>query len=87
MFEAGAGRGEKVLDEFGFAEFADEAQGVAADVFVGVLEVHADAVAGLVLVCLVRRHCAVEFAGVMSHQTSIISCFNFPFESSFGQIS
>lgn len=45
VLETGACGGEEGLDELGLAEFAEEAEGIAANVFVGVLEVVADAVA------------------------------------------
>ena len=45
VLETGAGGREQGFDEFGFVQLAEEAEGVAADVLVGVLEVHANAVA------------------------------------------
>lgn len=45
VFETGSGGGEERFDELGFAELAEEAKGVASDVFVRMLEVVPYAVA------------------------------------------
>ena len=45
MLEAGASGRQEWLYEFRFAELAQETECVAADVFIGMLKVHADAVA------------------------------------------
>lgn len=45
VLETRSSRGEEGLDEFGFTELAQEAQGVASDVLVGVLKIVSDAVA------------------------------------------
>jgi hypothetical protein len=45
VFQARAGRGKEGFDEFGFAQLAQEAESVSSDVFIGVLQVVADAVA------------------------------------------
>ena len=46
MLEAGSCGREEGLDQFRFAELAEEAKSVAADVLVGMLQVVSDAVAG-----------------------------------------
>jgi hypothetical protein len=37
VLQARSRRGQERLDEFRFAEFAEEAQGIASNVFIGVL--------------------------------------------------
>jgi hypothetical protein len=44
MFQAGAGRRKEGLNQFGLPELAQESEGIAANVFVGMLEIIADAV-------------------------------------------
>lgn len=46
VFQARASGGEQRFDEFWFPEFAQEPQGIAANVFVGMLQVITDSVAG-----------------------------------------
>lgn len=45
VFQTRAGRGKERLDEFGFAQLAQEAEGITPDVFVGMLEIVTDTVA------------------------------------------
>lgn len=45
MFQTGTRRGKEGLDQFRFAKLAEEAEGVAADVFVRMLEIITDTVA------------------------------------------
>lgn len=45
VLEAGSGRGEEGLEQLGLPEFGDEAQSVASNVLVGVLQVVPDTVA------------------------------------------
>jgi hypothetical protein len=45
VLEALAGGGEERFDQLGFAELAEEAEGVAPDVLVGVLKIVPDTVA------------------------------------------
>jgi hypothetical protein len=45
MFEAGASGGQEGLYEFSFPKLAQKSQGIAPNVFVGVLEIISDAVA------------------------------------------
>ena len=44
VLEASASGSKEGLDELGLAQFTKETKSVATDVFIGVLEVHADAV-------------------------------------------
>lgn len=46
MLKTCSSGGQQRLDEFCVAQLAQEAQGVAANVFVGVLEIHTNAIAG-----------------------------------------
>lgn len=46
VLEARSCRGKEGFDELGLSQLAEEAQGVASDVFVGVLKVVTDTVAG-----------------------------------------
>lgn len=45
VFQTRAGRGQEGLNEFRFAEFAEETESVSSDIFVGVLQVITDAIA------------------------------------------
>lgn len=45
VLEAGPGRGQEGLDQFGLAKLAEEAESVSSDVLVGVLEVIPNTVA------------------------------------------
>jgi hypothetical protein len=45
VLEAGSGGSKEWFDEFSLTQFAEKAKGVAADVFVRMLEIHSDAVA------------------------------------------
>lgn len=45
VFQTRACGGEERLDEFRFSEFAQESQGIASDVFIGMLQVVTDAIA------------------------------------------
>ena len=78
MLEAGACRGEEGLDKLRFPQLAEEAQGVASDVFVGMLQVISDTVAerrcGSVPVRIVQASHGCE----PPYQTKIISCLSFP---------
>lgn len=88
--------GQEGLDEFGLAELAQEAEGVAADVLVGMLKIVPDTVAtkeerkkkGTRLLVPGSKAAGDELGGLGStNQTRIISCFSLPLESSLGQIS
>lgn len=81
VFQTRAGRGQERLDEFRFAEFAQETKSISTNVFVGVLQVVANAIAANLLV-----H-ESTLAMRPPYQTRIISCFSLPEESCLGQIS
>lgn len=96
VLEARSGGGQERLDQFGLAKLAEEAQGVAADVLVGVLEVVSYAVAaGQTLSVRMETRDSQDWGGegrkqqliVVAYQTRIISCLSFPPASSLGQIS
>lgn len=84
MFQTRTGRGKEGLDEFGLAQLGQEPKSITADIFVRVLKVVTNTVA-------VGRNVLIRWDHVPGcggpYQTKIISCFNLPFESCFGQIS
>lgn len=88
VLETRSGGGEEGLDEFGFAELAQEAQSVASDVLVGMLKIVSDAIAvGKAYMVSIGE---METRGQLprkTYQTRIISCLSLPLASSFGQIS
>lgn len=84
VVQARARGGEKGLDKFGLAEFAEEAKSVAAHVFVRVLEVISNSVARW---SVLSGRSSASGASFRPYQTKIISCFSLPLASSFGQIS
>ena len=47
MFEAGASGGKERFDELGFPKLAQKSQGISPNVFIGMLEIISDAVAGI----------------------------------------
>lgn len=81
MFQTGSCRRKKGFDQLRLAEFTKEAEGVSPDVFVGMLEIISDTVAGI----LVSQNLLI--GNEVVYQTRIISCFSLPFESSLGQSS
>ena len=84
MFETLTCRSKKGLDEFGVAKLAKETKSVAADVLVGVLQVHTDTVAAE---WRSQRQGLVRELKQRPYQTRIISCFNLPPASCLGQTS
>jgi hypothetical protein len=55
MFETGASGGQEGFNKFSFPKFAQESQGIAPNVFVGMLEIISDAVASIISVSFFKR--------------------------------
>lgn len=90
VLETGSRGGEEGFYELGLAELGQEAEGVAANVLIRVLEVIPDAVAGSHQHMSSRWSIGTKKGGAengSTHQTRIISCLSFPLESCFGHIS
>lgn len=85
MLQTGARRGKEGLDQFRFAELAEEAECIAANVFVRMLEIVTDTVA--IEIGDVSRASSKGIDRIPAYQTRIISCFSLPLESCLGQIS
>jgi hypothetical protein len=71
------------LHELGLTDFAEEAKGVAANVFVGMLQIQSNSVTADGV--LLRASCTN--ASNMAYHTRIISCLSFPLASCLGQTS
>lgn len=77
--------GEEGLNKLWFAEFGEESEGIASNVFVGMLKIVANAVTAKGKI--VRQEISYSNGQGDPYQTRIISCLSLPVESCLGQIS